>query len=86
MICIEFKKSFQKQLQKIPKLDQAYIIQKLDAFEKDKENLDIKKLEPKKYDYYRLRVGKYRLIYKNASGSKIVFFKIDKRDRVYFNL
>ncbi len=85
MIDIEFKRSFLKNLKEIEKEDQAYILKKLELFKNEEENLDIKKMEPKKSGYYRLRAGKYRLIYKHLNANRVVFLKVDKRDRIYTN-
>ncbi len=86
MIFLSFKKSFQKQLKKTVSKDKKYILEKLDLFQSESENVDIKKLEPKEENYFRLRVGKYRLIYQHISKKEVVFLKIDKRDKIYFNI
>ena len=49
-------------------------------------NIDIKKLQPKHLNYYRLRAGKYRIIYFYVDSKKVVLLKIDKRDTMYFNI
>lgn len=81
---VEFKRTFLKELQKINAPDQKYILKKIEAFIKKEENLDIKKMEPKEESFFRLRVGKYRLIFQYLSKTKVVFLKVDKRDSVYF--
>jgi len=86
MISISFKKTFHKQFQKVSSKDKKYIFRKLELFQNESDNLDIKKLKPKEKNYFRLRVGKYRLIYTYISEVEVVFLKIDKRDRVYFNV
>ena len=58
----------------------------MEIFRNEEKNLDIKKLSPKKYNYYRLRVGKYRLIFKYTGENEIIFLKVDKRDNIYFEI
>ncbi len=86
MITILVKNTFQKELQKIHSIDRKYIIQKMESFAGEDDNLDIKKLMPKERSYYRLRVWKYRLIFQYTWEKEVTFFKVDKRDSVYFNI
>jgi len=83
MLKIFFKKSFQKSLLKFPLSEQKKVLKKIDALKKEQKNLDIKKLHPKEKNWYRLRVGKYRVLFKQDKQG-IILLEIDSRDRIYF--
>jgi len=69
--------------------DQTYtnkIRTALEAFQKDPfgDAFNIKKLEPKSDDVYRLRIGEYRMIFSVDFGNKIIIIhRIEKRKDVY---
>ena len=85
MINIELTKTFKKIFDKISHQDQLYILEKIKLLENEDENTDIKKLQPKHLGYFRLRAGKYRIIFEYSNSKEILLLKIDKRDSVYFN-
>lgn len=86
MIEVLISKTFKKLLIKIPNTDQKHIIEKITSLESEDDNLDIKKMQPKHLNYYRLRVGKYRIIYQYQTTKIIILLKVDKRDDIYFNI
>ncbi len=83
MFGIILKNSFRKGLLKLHPLEQKQIIKKIEDLAARKENVDVKKLQPKQQNLYRLRVGKYRVIFEYDKDS-IVCFRVDTRDRIYF--
>jgi len=86
MITVLVSKTFQKQFKKIPIYDSKYILEKIQFFCNGNKNIDIKKLNPKHLNYYRLRSGKYRIIFYYSDLKEITLLKIDKRDSIYFNV
>jgi mRNA interferase RelE/StbE len=71
-----------KELSKLQKKSKDKIIEKLKLLEKGfSPLLDIKKLKGYQ-NHYRLRVGKFRILF-FLENSKIVVYKIGKRESVY---
>jgi mRNA interferase RelE/StbE len=85
MVCF-YKKSFLKDLAKLPKHYREQI-ERLVFEEIPKLNdmfatLDIKKM--KGYQgYYRIRVGNYRIGCKVEQGNEIIFYRIKSRADIY---
>ena len=84
MFEILITKTFKKQLNNLQPSDQDFVVDKIRSLSKNDQNLDIRKINPKHLDCYRLRAGKYRIIYFYSGKHKITLLKIDKRDNVYF--
>lgn len=64
----------------------GYILSKIDLLQNESKNADIKKLNPKHKGYFRLRAGKYRIIFEYSDSENVLILKIDKRDSIYFNI
>jgi len=76
---ITYLKNAYKTLQGYDRPTVKRIIEAVDSIPKG----DVKKLQGEKYPpLYRLRVGKYRIIY-NVDDSEIIVVKIDVRGDVY---
>ncbi len=74
-----------KQFLKLSRVDRNAIIEKIDFLAAGASNLDIKKM--KGYDFYRLRVGSYRIIYQLIDAELcIVIVMVGHRKEVYKNL
>jgi mRNA interferase RelE/StbE len=85
---IELKKSAAKELIKIPKTYQQQIIDGLKVLESNPNTqiLDIKKLQTKG-DFFRLRIGLYRVIYEVRKSQVLIYvIKIAHRKEVYKKL
>jgi len=79
-VFIEEKAS--KELEKLPEKLKKRIIEKLKILEKGfSYNLDIKKLKGLQ-NHYRLRVGKFRILF-YLEDLNIIVYKIGKRESVY---
>ena len=86
MINIKVAKNFQKQFKKIAATDHQYILERVEAFASESKNIDVKKMQPKKLNYYRLRAGKYRIVFYYSGSDEATLLKIDKRDSIYFGI
>lgn len=86
MLKIVVSKTFEKQFSKIIKKDKEYVVSSLENLSKEDKNLDIKKIQPKHAGFYRLRVGRYRIIFEYIGEKEICLLKIDSRDTIYFSL
>ncbi len=76
-------------LKKIDRAHQKIIKEKLLLLAKNPQVLknNIKKLSGTKNDYFRLRIGKYRVIFKkNQKQLIIIIVRIGHRKEVYFSL
>ena len=86
MITCSYKKTFLKDLAKIKEPNRSRI-EKL-VFEKIPEldnlftALDIKKIRGYS-EYYRIRVGIYRIGCKLESGKRIIFYRVKSRNDIY---
>lgn len=80
---IVFTKSFKKSILKLDKQIQIRVINKIDELSEQSENLDIKKLQPKDKWIYRLRIGKYRILFNYDVDNNIKLLNIDNRDSIY---
>lgn len=82
---IEFKKSAQKEFYKIPKKLQQSTLEALDLLAKNpfSELLKIKKLHALE-NFYRLRLGNYRLVYEIQKNKLIILvIAIGPRQGIY---
>ncbi len=76
-------------LKKIDRAHQKIIKEKLLILAKNPQVLknNIKKLSGTKNDYFRLRIGKYRVIFKKLQKQLIIIIvRIGHRKEVYFSL
>lgn len=86
MIICSYKKTFLKDLASLP-LVYRERIEKL-VFEEISElddifgALDIKKMRGYR-DYYRIRVGNYRIGCKVEAENRIIFYRVKSRDAIY---
>lgn len=82
---VKINNSSRKYLLKLTEKQQDLILQKLNILETwNFELLDIKELEPKKFNKYRLRIWKYRIIFeKNKNKLYILILKISSRWDIY---
>ena len=67
---LEITSSAQRQFKKLPGIIQDQIITKVLALEMDPRPVGVKKLQT--FDYYRIRVGDYRVIYSINDQSRFV--------------
>lgn len=79
---VEFKPRSIKDLQSIPKADVKRILEKVDALQNDLSG-DVTHLT-NFLPEYRLRVGKYRVLFE-TQGDKIVIYRIKHRRDAYNN-
>ena len=84
---VDTSKDFEKFLAKhrdiAPKILQTLRILAVDPFN---NSLDIKKIVNKPAGYYRIRLGKYRLVYKLIEADQTIFFEeADARGGMYKN-
>lgn len=80
---IKFKSSAQKDLKKLDQITQKSIHLKLQKLIHDPTNLDVKKMQGTK-NTYRIRDGKYRIIFEDHSGELIVLvIEIGLRGDIY---
>ncbi len=79
---LKIKSSAAKELEKIPKKDAKKIVNKIKTLSKDPRPPGCEKLSGQ--ERYRIRQGKYRIIYSIEDDVLIVFvFKIGHRKDVY---
>ncbi|MEM9480158.1 MAG: type II toxin-antitoxin system RelE/ParE family toxin [Verrucomicrobiota bacterium] len=79
---IEFKRSVEKELKKIPERDQIKILKRIAALSGDPRPNDCKKLSGQ--ERYRIRQGNYRILYSIEDLKLIVtVVKIGNRRNVY---
>jgi len=85
MVCF-YKKSFLKDLAKLPKhyreQIERLVFEEIPELNNMFATLDIKKM--KGYQgYYRIRVGNYRIGFKVEQGNQIIFYRIKSRADIY---
>jgi mRNA interferase RelE/StbE len=89
MYALKFLGKARDDLKKIDKAHQIIIKEKLLILAENPLILknNIKKLKGTKEDYYRLRVGNYRVIFKKEEERLIIIIvRIGHRKKVYFSL
>lgn len=82
MKTIQWNNTARKQIKKIPRNYQESIFKSVDKLElfPNCESLDIKALKNHKYEY-RLRVGRYRVLFDNKEELRIIAIQeVKKRD------
>jgi len=83
---VEFIKEAVEELSRIDPIWQKRILNKIKILSADPKNLanNIKKLKGKYRDYYRLRVGDYRVIYSRENDRLIIIIiRIGHRREIY---
>lgn len=82
---IKWSKVAEKQLLKLPPVDQEKILEKISLLSVNSEQLDIKKLHDIK-DGYRMRHGNYRIIYQAIKTEKVlhILFIAPRKDAYKF--
>ncbi len=79
-----FLKEFKKDFQKLSKKEQNFVKEKLKNLFTENLNLNIKKLRNYPLGNYRIRFGKFRLIFdKDKNNENIVFIACRKRSKLY---
>jgi len=89
MYKLKFLRKAQNDLRNIDRAHQKIIKEKLLILAKNPEVLknNIKRLGGIKDDYYRLRVGNYRVIFKKEEKQLIIIIvRIGHRKEIYFSL
>jgi len=83
---VEFLKEAVEELSNIDPIWQKHILNKIKILSADPKNLanNIKKLKGKYQEYYRLRVGDYRVIYSQENDRLIILIiRIGHRKEIY---
>lgn len=81
---IDYDKQPQKFLKKLDKHIAMRIIDKIDALLTDNLVPHDAKSIVEKPGVFRIRIGKYRLLYRiNSKENRIIIIKLDKREKVY---
>ena len=86
MSTVEFIKEAAEELSRIDPIWQKRILNKIKILSADPKNLanNIKKIKGKYRDYYRLRVGDYRVIYSRENDRLIIIIiRIGHRREIY---
>ncbi|MFH1249878.1 MAG: type II toxin-antitoxin system RelE/ParE family toxin [bacterium] len=86
MYSVEFLKEAVEELSNIDPIWQKRILNKIKILSADPKNLanNIKKLKGKYQEYYRLRVGDYRVIYSQENDRLIILIiRIGHRKEIY---
>ena len=89
MYSLKFLGKALEDLKKIDRAHQTIIKEKLQILIKNPQVLknNIKKLKGAKENYYRLRVGNYRVLFKKEEEQLIIIvIRIGHRKEVYFSL
>jgi mRNA interferase RelE/StbE len=83
---IFIEKKAEKDLRKLPKNYQNKIIQKILDLKNNPKPIDVRKIASSE-NYYRVRVGDYRIIYEiNYKEKRINIFRVRHRKEAYRNL
>jgi mRNA interferase RelE/StbE len=81
---LEYSKSSKKFLKKSEKELLLRIFNKLEMLKENPVPSDAKRIEGSKKLIFRIRIGKYRILYElNHEDKVILVSKIDKREKVY---
>jgi mRNA interferase RelE/StbE len=84
MYKITFKRSAEKEIQKLPSLVISKIVPVIESLSSDPRPSGSKKLQGSKENIWRVRVGNYRVVYLIADEIKIVEIrKIGHRKDIY---
>jgi mRNA interferase RelE/StbE len=80
---ITFKSSADRDLERIPETDRKRIIKRIDLLSYNPRPPGVVKISGKE-NKWRIRVGKYRVIYEiHDDQLVIIVIKVDRRDDVY---
>lgn len=86
MITCFYKKSFLKDLAKLPKRNreqiESLVFEEIPKLDNVFTKLDMKKMKGYQ-DYYRIRVGDYRIGCKVEQKSQIIFYRVKSRGDIY---
>ncbi len=83
---IHFKRSAQKDLKKLEKVLVQRILNNIELLSEDPTPRNSKKLKGVE-NIYRIRVGKYRIVYEiNQDQKMIIIYYLRHRDDVYRNI
>lgn len=81
---LEFSKEALKTLHTLDDYSSQQILKKIKELTNNADNLDLKKIKSKKYNLYRLRVGKYRVVYSIENKFLTIFIvAIGHRKYIY---
>ena len=83
MFSIKFEKQVFKFLSKLDKVTAKRIISKIKLLKDEPVPHDAKRLVNVPDKAFRIRVGKFRVLYRIEKDKIIVVFTVDKRSRVY---
>jgi mRNA interferase RelE/StbE len=85
IVCL-YKKTFLKDLSKVRSDSreriEKLVFDKIPNSDKSLQTLDIRKMKGYE-DYYRIRLGDYRIGCKIEEGHKIIFYRIKNRNDIY---
>lgn len=81
-----YKKTFLKDLAKLPsasrKRIEKLVFDKIPSYNNIFEDLDIQKMKGYK-NYYRIRIGRYRIGCLIEENNKITFYRVKSREDIY---
>lgn len=85
MICF-FKKTFLKDLASLPAIYrrkiEKLVFEDIPGLKNMEDKLDVKKIEGY-VNYYRIRIGNYRIGCEMQTGDKIIFYRVKHRKDIY---
>jgi mRNA interferase RelE/StbE len=85
VIC-HFKKTFLKDLAEMPSVHrkkiEKLVFEDFPGMANLSDQLDVRKIQGHK-NYYRLRVGQYRIGFAIESGDNIIFYRVKHRKDIY---
>jgi mRNA interferase RelE/StbE len=85
VIC-QFKKTFLRDLAELPaayrKRIERLIFEEFPGMSRLSEELDIRKIQGHK-NYYRIRIGDYRIGCEIETGNRITFYRVKNRKDIY---
>ena len=86
MIC-QFKKTFLKDLAELPaayrKRIEKLVFEEYPGISSEDDKLDIRKIQEGYENYYRIRIGSYRIGCEIEAGNKISFYRVKDRKDIY---
>jgi mRNA interferase RelE/StbE len=86
MFKVEYTKESVRQLKKFPPNTQKKIVKKIEFLSQSEnihENTNVRRLTGDLKEFYRLRVGDFRIIFKIRDGVLIIIFTILPRGQIY---
>ncbi|MFP4402414.1 MAG: type II toxin-antitoxin system RelE family toxin [Candidatus Nanoarchaeia archaeon] len=78
-----FEKEVTKFLSKVEKETASRIVNKIELLKENPFSQDAKRIVNTTQKIYRIRVGKYRILYRIEDNILVVVFLVDKRSKVY---